>query len=400
MANSVYAGTATVTVSNGVASIVLSNEDVPGSFSGLQEGSIIEINGGTGFVASNSGSAITSVAGWGGASSTSPVPWTAQPKSDSAALAVTSLSILQTLTSLNTLPSGRMLKTSARETLIGMDCLVGCYLTSMTATDPPDHAATGTAYLVPVGATGDWKGFVGSIAYATGKSWSFYSPFNGLMAYCAEDDRLYVRKDGVFVDLATSQSLWRTTDPAVISGKTIFTQSVGIGNQNPEEKLDVNGLVYSNGLRFRSAAVPSSDPNVLDDYEEGSWTPILTAVTPPTGVTYWTQYGHYIKIGSLVILTFGIHINSTGTGGAGTVKITGLPFSQIMTGSYAEAAVFLGAQGNFASKNTAGAVGFFVWSNDAVMEGRILNTNGDTGLPWSEIVQGTFIGREIMYFAS
>jgi hypothetical protein len=62
---------------------------------------------------------------------------------------------------------------------------------------------------------------------------------------------------------------------------------------------------------------------VLDDYEEGTWTPTYigstTAGTSPTGV------GTYTKIGRSVTVTAGFS-NKTHSGAAGYMRITGLPF--------------------------------------------------------------------------
>jgi hypothetical protein len=81
------------------------------------------------------------------------------------------------------------------------------------------------------------------------------------------------------------------------------------------------------GITFPTTQSASSDANTLDDYEEGSWTPVFTADTPQTGVTYSSRIGTYTKIGDLVYVRCTILLSSKGTGGSGTVFITGLPFS-------------------------------------------------------------------------
>ncbi len=93
-----------------------------------------------------------------------------------------------------------------------------------------------------------------------------------------------------------------------------------------------SGLVslLAGQLAFPATQNPSADPNTLDDYEEGTWTPVL--VTNATGVTYNSasgnvQYGCYVKVGSLVIASFNMTLTSKGTGGTGGVQIGGLPFT-------------------------------------------------------------------------
>ena len=64
--------------------------------------------------------------------------------------------------------------------------------------------------------------------------------------------------------------------------------------------------------------------NVLNDYEEGTWTPTVTAETGTIGATV-VNSANYTKIGRLVNVTFDITITSAGTG-TGGLKLS-LPFS-------------------------------------------------------------------------
>ena len=64
----------------------------------------------------------------------------------------------------------------------------------------------------------------------------------------------------------------------------------------------------------------TSSANLLDDYEEGTWTPSLGG-----SATYNSQTGKYIKIGNQVTCWFNVYVSSIGTGSATTV--TGLPFT-------------------------------------------------------------------------
>lgn len=80
-------------------------------------------------------------------------------------------------------------------------------------------------------------------------------------------------------------------------------------------------------IKFPAVQVPSANANTLDDYEEGTWTPVFSAGTAPTGVTYAAnREGTYIKIGKLVFCDCRVTLTSKGTGGAGAVAISGMPF--------------------------------------------------------------------------
>ena len=65
--------------------------------------------------------------------------------------------------------------------------------------------------------------------------------------------------------------------------------------------------------------------NALDDYEEGTWTAKIEGSTsnPTTDVT---TTGYYTKIGRYVFCSWRFISHST-VGAAGTVYVTGLPFS-------------------------------------------------------------------------
>jgi len=84
-----------------------------------------------------------------------------------------------------------------------------------------------------------------------------------------------------------------------------------------------SGQVFAlNGVSFPATQVPSSDANTLDDYEEGTWTPVLT---PSAGtITSQTCSGSYVKVGRLVTVTFNAQ-SLTGTMTA-ISQLTGLPF--------------------------------------------------------------------------
>jgi hypothetical protein len=75
-------------------------------------------------------------------------------------------------------------------------------------------------------------------------------------------------------------------------------------------------------VQFPATQVASADANRLDDYEEGTFTPILNGAST---TTYTTQNGQYVKIGQFVWINFTLQINSLGDGSTST--FAGLPFT-------------------------------------------------------------------------
>lgn len=94
---------------------------------------------------------------------------------------------------------------------------------------------------------------------------------------------------------------------------------------------DANGLVTASGggVQFPATQIASADPNAQDDYEEGTWTPVLTFTTPgDLSVAYGTQEGTYTKKGREVTVHFVIITSTfTHTTASGSLRITGLPFT-------------------------------------------------------------------------
>ena len=94
------------------------------------------------------------------------------------------------------------------------------------------------------------------------------------------------------------------------------------GNSTVGGTLGVTGKITSTaGITFGS---DTSADNVLDDYEEGTWTPAYEFTGGGT-VTNGVRGGNYLKVGNLVLI--GFNLRSTGVSGvSGSLQISGLPF--------------------------------------------------------------------------
>lgn len=78
------------------------------------------------------------------------------------------------------------------------------------------------------------------------------------------------------------------------------------------------------GITFPAAQVASADPNTLDDYEEGTWTPTVQFGGASVGIA-GTFTGTYTKTGNVVTLCYRLSFSSKGTS-TGAMTITGVPF--------------------------------------------------------------------------
>ena len=84
-------------------------------------------------------------------------------------------------------------------------------------------------------------------------------------------------------------------------------------------------LQLSGGITFPATAVAATDPNTLDDYEEGTFTPTVIGTSTAGTVTYGTRVARYTKVGRLVFIELRLSW-SAGTG-TGDLRISGLPFT-------------------------------------------------------------------------
>lgn len=106
--------------------------------------------------------------------------------------------------------------------------------------------------------------------------------------------------------------------------KTVGNQSVKSGNQTIN---DGNLVIGTAGYGIDFSADPSSPgmtSELLDDYEEGTWTPTVTASSG--AITSYSLVGaNYTKIGRVVHVNFAVTITDAGTG-LGSLDVT-LPFT-------------------------------------------------------------------------
>ena len=96
----------------------------------------------------------------------------------------------------------------------------------------------------------------------------------------------------------------------------------------------------SQGICFGVTSDTAS--NRLEDYEEGTWTPVVSSgMTSPT---YSSQNGKYTKIGNIV-RAYATCSTNGGTPNSNTWKIGGLPFTTRNDSSYTTATMYVNSAG-------------------------------------------------------
>lgn len=91
--------------------------------------------------------------------------------------------------------------------------------------------------------------------------------------------------------------------------------------------VETDGVAFTgSSVVFPATQIPETNPNALDDYEEGTWTPAFASNGTYPTVTYTQQIGQYTKIGRQVTVKGLIQATVT-VSGSGYLRINNLPFA-------------------------------------------------------------------------
>ena len=125
--------------------------------------------------------------------------------------------------------------------------------------------------------------------------------------------------DGI-LELQTTTSGGTATAAITIdtAQRSKFPTTIGVGGATPSTS--------GSGITFPATASASSNANTLDDYEEGTWTAVISDGTNNATMTSNRTTGSYTKIGNVVTVAGYIGTDSLGSV-SGNIRMTGLPFT-------------------------------------------------------------------------
>ena len=128
------------------------------------------------------------------------------------------------------------------------------------------------------------------------------------------------------------------------------TTILNVATGATDVEVSAGNLLFGTGSKGVYLGVTSATAaNLLDDYEEGTWTPTLIGTsTAGTSLTYGTAVGVYTKIGNTVSLHYQVYVTDKDDI-AGTITIGGIPFTVTSTSGYRSG----GAIGNMNKVNWA-----------------------------------------------
>jgi hypothetical protein len=187
-----------------------------------------------------------------------------------------------------------------------------------------------------------------------------------------------------------------TSGSTTIQATDAVTQTITLPNATGTVlTTNGSGIASVNGIQFPATQSASADANCLDDYEEGTWTPVFTASTPGTfSATYSIQLGAYNKIGNLVIASFSMAGTTTKGTASGDFLISGLPFNVANTGSDQ----FSGCIGFMSPVLPSSPIGLLTFNNSPSI---YIGLAAGSTLQVSAVTNGTYgIRGTIIYRAS
>jgi len=113
-------------------------------------------------------------------------------------------------------------------------------------------------------------------------------------------------------------------------GLISFRTNDGNDSNSPTERWRITSdghfkaMVNGYGIDFSATEGSGASSSILDDYEEGTWTPVFSS--GGSSFAYAVQEGRYTKIGDLVHVKFYLQLSS-GTMTSAHIGVSGFPFT-------------------------------------------------------------------------
>ena len=171
-----------------------------------------------------------------------------------------------------------------------------------------------------------------------------------------------------------------------VTGANAITGEANLTFDGTDLTLGTGNIVFGTAAKGVYLGVTSATAaNLLDDYEEGTWTP-----TDGTGsISFSTNVARYTKIGNIVMCTAYMVLSSAGSGGSNQI-FGGLPFtSQNTTGLYTTFPQFW-----YNNPASIALNGVQINPNSTTI--RLIKKASDTTQTWADVVQSDMVnGGEV-----
>jgi len=197
--------------------------------------------------------------------------------------------------------------------------------------------------------------------------------------------------DGVSLQLnntsGAKETAWRMSAVTTSgnNGDLVFNGYTG-GATYPERMRILSG----GGITFNGDTAAA---NALDDYEEGTFTPIFGSGF--SGINYAQQHGFYTKVGNTVTIYYSLQLNSSTNTTAAQVVIGNLPFATSTSGAvYQVASSYISTSNVGSANNTL----FITSPNSTSIAMYLQNSNGVQARTGSSVGSSFYTSGTLTYF--
>ena len=217
-------------------------------------------------------------------------------------------------------------------------------------------------------------------------------------------------------DTATNDQVVASISPQALAGTgdafkahiRIFTAN-DAGTNTERLRIENNGNVTiedgdlvigtnNHGIDFSESGGPQGSGNeLLDDYEEGTFTPTALGTTTSGAPTYQHQAGFYTKVGNLVVAAINVSITNAGSN-SGELKIGGWPFTP-KSGTEGVGVIQYNGLGTGLPANREGP-GFAVLQNPNTYSKIRVNDSGSDTYTHLAVQTFSYMRISITYFTS
>lgn len=137
-------------------------------------------------------------------------------------------------------------------------------------TAPPSAPTKGDRYLVATGASGDWAGQAGKIAWFDGTIWKFDAPAEGWFVWLLDENKLFYYSGTVWVEFAQGGDMMKSVYDADDDGRVDVAEGINDGTysataqniadavtkrhtQNTDQYLDFGGASQISASQAKEA---------------------------------------------------------------------------------------------------------------------------------------------------
>ena len=203
------------------------------------------------------------------------------------------------------------------------------FTNSVTKDDFTPNGSTTAFTLSKASNTNNIEVYVGNVRQEPTSSYSVSGTTLTMTEAPATGTNFYVMHESGSSAISLTPAAGTSVPGAFSVSGTLNSGALTAASVGVTGNTTVGGTLVNTGLITASAGVAiggTGSANTLDDYEEGTWTPILKFDNNNVSMVFSAQAGFYTKVGNLVTVNSYYSLSDKGSSN-GAAQIHGLPFA-------------------------------------------------------------------------